>query len=372
MENYLFPFIALITSAIVTAAVMPYLLKTCYKYGLYDQPNGRKVHKHPIPRLGGIVFVPAMLTGVLIAIAIMHFNSIETPNTLHFSAFFLGSGALLIYAVGIIDDLIGCTAKLKFIVQTFIAVAFPVCGLYIDNLYGFCGIYQLPLWVSYPLTIFLTLLIINAINLIDGIDGLASTLSLIALVSYTVLFKQHNMLMFTLFAAGLSGALLAFLPFNLWGSTEKHRKTFMGDSGSLLLGIVLAYLTMKYAMDKSVSMPHRPDALLMAYTVVCLPCLDLSRVALCRLLRGQGITVPDKTHIHHKLMCAGFTPHSVLMILICIQSGFILFNIASFHYGLDTHWILLINILFYSALNIYLPTGELPKPSDKKEAEARK
>lgn len=355
MAVHLVPLFALFLSALSTAIIMPYLLNVCYRRGLFDLPNERKVHKHSIPRLGGMVFVPAMIISFFGTIALLHALGKDTPDTMNYSSLFMGGCAILIYFIGVIDDLVGCKAKTKFATQLATAVTFSLCGLRIDSLYGFLGIEQLPLLVSYMLTIFLTLLIINAINLIDGIDGLAAGISLVALATYAYLFSKLNVPTFVILIASLSGAILVFLPFNLWGAVEKRRKTFMGDSGSLLLGVVLSYFTMKYAMSNSTTLPLHSDGLLMAYSTVLVPCFDLCRVALCRLKRGQGIFHPDKTHLHHKFMAAGFSMHKTLVYIIALQLAYLAVNVILFRYHIDMVWIMLLDVITFTAINIYLP-----------------
>lgn len=355
MNELLFPLIAVILSAASTFLIMPRLLKVCYKRGLYDLPDNRKVHKHGIPRLGGIVFVPATLIGLFCTFGIMILMGTPSPDAFHFSSLVIGGGAILTYFVGAIDDLVGCSAKFKLAVQLCAAITFPLCGLRIDSLYGFMGIEELPLIVSYAITIILTILIINAVNLIDGIDGLAGSLSLIALIAYGILFNNLQVPAFALLSAALSGSIMAFLFFNLKGTPERRTKTFMGDSGSLLLGLVLSYFTMKYAMKHSETLNDRPDGLLMAYTILIVPCFDLCRVAICRLLHGHGIFDPDKTHIHHKFMAYGFTMFQTLTAIVTLQILLIATNIGLFYMHVSMEWIVAIDILVFTILNIFLP-----------------
>lgn len=355
MNTYLYIIISFTVASLVTMVFMPWLLRLCYKREIFDLPDKRKVHKNNVPRLGGIVFAPSALLGYLSAIATVSIKHPESFENMSYSTIFIGSGALLIYLIGIFDDILGCSAKLKFAIQFIAACSFPACGLYIDSLYGLLGVNEIPIWVSYPLTVFITLLIVNAVNLIDGIDGLAAGLSLIALTAYGWLFKNIETNSFAYLCAGFSGTLVTFLFFNLLGSTKRRTKTFMGDSGSLLLGILLAYLTMKYAMDGSYTLPHRPDGLLMAYSLLLVPCFDLCRVALCRLRRHRGIFDPDKTHLHHKIMGTGMSMRKTLCLILAMQVSFILLNWIMFQGSIKMEWIMLTDILLYTLIHILLP-----------------
>ena len=134
---------------------------------------------------------------------------------------------------GIVDDILGLSPLIKFIVQIIAACALPLSGLYINNMYGFFGIHEIPYYIGFPLTVLTIVFIDNAINLIDGIDGLAASLSIIALSGFLYMFIVQNVWSYSILIAGLIGVLVAFMYFNLFGSAENNRKIFMGDSGSL-------------------------------------------------------------------------------------------------------------------------------------------
>lgn len=347
----LYPLVSLAVSMFVTAAAMPLLLKVCRRKGLYDLPGERKVHHNNIPRLGGILFVPAMVAGVCVSLLCM-----ENLDTLTFKAesFILYSGFLLIYLIGVADDLYGMKAGVKFVIQFVASLFLPLCGVEINDLYGFLGIFTLPPLVSYPLTVFVTLLVVNSINLIDGIDGLAAGLSILALSAFTVLFFDLGVIGYTLISCGLLGSVIVFFYFNMFGRPERNTKTFMGDAGSLMLGYALAYLGMKYAMYRPELLPVRPFALFVSYTLLLLPTFDLIRVALGRLCRRVSIFHPDKTHIHHKLMEMGCSMHTTLWLLLALYVFFCLFNASLYLYELPMEWIVLADVLAFAAFHLYV------------------
>lgn len=347
--------LSFVVSALVAFCLLPWLLRLCHRHQLYDLPAERKVHKNGVPRLGGVVFIPAMLAGMAAAYGAIGLSTSDVPDTIHTSSVVIGLGGLLVYAIGIVDDLIGVSPYIKFFVQIVAAVVFPLCGLLFDSLYGFMGIYDVPLWLSYLLTVFLTLLITNAINLIDGIDGLASGFALMALATYGYVFYQVDAPLFVLCCASLCGALTTFIIFNLWGDAAKHTKTFMGDSGSLLLGIVLSYLTLKYAMHHAPTLPYRPDGLLVAYTTLLVPCFDVVRMVLCRIRRHQNIFEADKSHIHHKFIAAGLTMPQTLMVLLLMQAGFMALNFALFSVEVRMEIIVAVDVLIFTLINVMLP-----------------
>ncbi len=302
----------------VTFVLMPVLLRFCRKRGLFDMPNSRKVHQNHIPRLGGTLFVPAMLAGMF-AVGALSVCEGDNYFSLGFSSVLMFVALTMVYVIGLIDDVLGLDAKAKFAIQ-FVAAAFmPVCNLYINNLYGFCGIYELPVWVGYPLTMLIALTLINAINLIDGIDGLSSGLGVIALGVFSYLFIQLGSPVFAVFSLGLAGSLIAFMYYNLFGSAERFTKTFMGDTGSLVLGFSLTYLCIKYCMFNPCIFPSQGCPILVSFTLVAVPVFDLVRVAVSRLCQGKGMFTPDKTHIHHLCLSAGMTMRRALVCVLLLQ-----------------------------------------------------
>ena len=346
-KNYILPLVALITSLLFTCIAMPWLLKFCKRKGLYDRPDERKVHTNNIPRLGGSVFVPAMLVGMSTSLFLINQQSEGLP-LLKISTFLIFTGILIIYLIGLLDDLLGLPARFKFIVQFIAALFLPFCGLYINNMYGLFGLNELPMYIGYPITIFLNLLIVNSINLIDGIDGLASGISVIALIAYLLLFSILGVVSYTIFAAALIGAVVVFMYYNLFGDIKKGTKTFMGDTGSLILGYALAYLTIKYAMYNPHVLPYRPYALIIACTFLIIPIFDLIRVAFTRLLNKKSIFHPDKTHIHHLCMNAGLSMRMTLVIILTLQLLFVLVNYLLIMINLQSTLILLFDIVIFS------------------------
>ena len=149
--NYTYIILAFTISFLFSVVCTPLLTKICHTHGLYDQPNTRKVHKNAIPRLGGILFMPSLGVGVATTLLIIY-KDWNKDFELSLSTIVMLVGALLIYLIGFLDDLKGLKATHKFIIQTIAALFFPLCNLMINNLHGLLGIYEIPIWVSYPLT----------------------------------------------------------------------------------------------------------------------------------------------------------------------------------------------------------------------------
>ena len=326
MSNTTSPLIASFFSAIIFTAVgLPLILKACRHFKLYAYPNERKVHTIPVPRLGGLIFMPAAVVGLFVSSAIMVMQGGD-EYVFGVSTIAMTLGGLMIYVIGVIDDRIGMKASHKFVIQTVAAFILPLCNLVITDLNGIFGFNEIPFWLSYILTVLAILVIVNAINLIDGIDGLSSGLCLLILTAYTFMFDDAPPI--ASLNAALVGSLLVFWCFNVFGKVG-GLKIFMGDAGSLFLGYVCAYMSIKSLMRPIAPEDCGEKQMLISITLLLIPVLDVVRVALQRRFTGHGIFEPDKTHIHHILMNAGLSMHATLA---CILSLFLL--ICGINYAL--------------------------------------
>lgn len=308
---------AFLLSMLCGFAFIPLIIRFCLERKLYDMPNGRKVHKNPIPRLGGISFVPSMILASIIVLFVMNNNENSQLSISLWSLYFCIS-LFIIYFTGIIDDLIGLNATIKFMVEIIATVILPFSGLYINNLYGLFGIYTIPFWVGAPLTVLVMVFTCNAINLIDGIDGLSSSLTLIALAGFLVGFHKNDEFFYCLMIVSLMGVLIPYLRYNMFGSVEKKHKIFMGDSGSLSLGFILGFLAIKYCMYTP-KLAYNPNSIMWSWTLLCIPCFDVVRVFFFRIIHHHSPFQPDKNHIHHKLMACGLTQHQALIAIILLD-----------------------------------------------------
>lgn len=341
--------ITFLISLLLGALVTPWLIKLCIKMDWTDQPNHRKVHTLPIPRLGGLVFLPCTAISFILVTLVMNYrNNVDT--TIQFSTMCMVVGAMAIYLVGLIDDVQELKASTKFFIQLAAALIFPLCNLLINDLHGFLWLHELPFYISYPFTVYVILLITNAMNLIDGIDGLASGLSILILAAFTYLFAQGGVNNFVYISAATLGCVLAFFCFNMFGKVGK-KKIFMGDSGSLFLGYIISYLAIKYQMIGSMqTMTMDGSTLLASYTLVIIPTFDVIRVAATRKFNHLGVFTPDKTHIHHRLMAMGLTMRQTLWAILTLFCVMCALNYLLYQMSIPLTFIVLCDILLYSSI----------------------
>ena len=329
--------LASLSAAIVTAIGLPLIIRACRYFKLYDLPNERKIHHRPVPRLGGLIFMPAAVVGLAVASRVQALMG-ESEFVFGASTLAMSIGGLMIYMIGIIDDRVGMKASHKFVIQAIAALILPLCNLIITDLNGIFGLHQIMPLVGYVLTVILILTIVNAINLIDGIDGLSSGLCILILTAYTYLLRGNPAI--ASLDAAIVGSLVVFWCFNVFGKVG-GRKIFMGDAGSLFLGYVCAYMSIKSLMRPIAPVDCGEEQMLISITLLLIPVLDVMRVAVQRLLTGHGIFVPDKTHIHHILMNAGLSMHAAL---VCILTLFLL--ICGINYALwQCHFLMPVIVL---------------------------
>ena len=235
-------------SILLATVIIPRILFISYKKRLFDVPDSRKVHKTPIPRLGGLSFLPVILIALCSVTGIRYYTNHPVDmlwaSDLFIQYLFLIVGLTLLYLIGVADDLVGVGYRYKFVIQILAALLFPLSGLWINDLGGLLGLHEIPAYIGMPLTVFLTVYITNAINLIDGIDGLASGLSCIALGLLIIVCAIVGQWTHAFLAAATLGVVITFYYHNVF--SVSGRKLFMGDAGSLTLGYILSFLVLHF------------------------------------------------------------------------------------------------------------------------------
>ena len=358
MENLLVTIFGLIIAAAAGQLIIPNILLISMRKRLFDMPDQRKVHKHPVPRLGGVSFFPVILFVMCITTVLrLHIGTL--PN-IFFTAdiatemLCLIAGLTMLYLLGIADDLIGVRYRQKFVVQIASAALFPLAGLYIHDFYGLLFINELSPFIGIPLTMLLTVFITNAINLIDGIDGLSSGLCLVALTMLGLFFAYTQLWMYTLLSIACIGVLSTFFLYNVFGKAERGRKIFMGDTGSLTMGYILSFLIVKFCMTfDGYESSAGGSPLVIAFSILLVPCLDVCRVVLGRIRRKAHPFKPDKTHIHHKFLAMGFNARRSLIIIQFMSTSFIIITATLVYVGMNSTLIFALDIIVWIALNLW-------------------
>jgi UDP-GlcNAc:undecaprenyl-phosphate GlcNAc-1-phosphate transferase len=272
--------------------------------GLLDVPEARKVREVAVPRLGGFAIGAAFYLGMAIALVVARLIGRKLGlESGHLPAILVG--VALIAGIGLVDDLQGMRARVKLSAQVVVALVAYGLGLSIDTLDGPWGAVSLGIW-SLPLTVLWIVGVINALNLIDGLDGLASGVALTGIAAFFAIGLIHGSADPILpVLAAAAGGVLGFLRFNLPPST-----IMMGDAGSMLLGFLLAAVAISLTQAGRVGMqPWIP------LLVLALPLADTGRVIVRRLAAGHPVFLPDKRHVHHRLLALGLSQRRVTLVL---------------------------------------------------------
>ena len=298
----------------VSYFLIPKIRAKVLKLNLKDTPDIRSSHALPVPTFGGIVFY---ISYILILF------SAQSLDSNHVSITLIASISILFFT-GLLDDFKNLSPKIKFLCQIIgVAVLMFQPDFRILSFHGLMGIYEIPLYVSVGGSMFFLLGLINAFNLIDGIDGLTGITGVIVASFYS--YMLYNLGYFFYFSIGLAtiATLLAFLRFNF----SDKRKIFMGDTGSLVIGLVLGILTLKLlSVDDtaygSLSF-YRAQLPLFLTAVLFVPLLDTMRVMFLRLTRGVSMFKPDRNHLHHIIVDFGLSHRKASFFI-----GFVNFFVA--------------------------------------------
>lgn len=353
MQTSLFLLFGFLFAVSLGMVIIPRILVISHKKRLYDVPDARKVHTMPVPRLGGLSFFPVILMSMFLVIGFrLYFWDMDTSSlsfNMLYEYLFLFVGMTLLYLVGVCDDLVGVGYRYKFAVQIAAAFLLVLSGNWFDSFGGLFGIYSVPVWMGMPFTVFIVVYITNAINLIDGIDGLASGLCCIALSVLSVIFFLRGQYVYALLAICTLGILMPFWCYNVFGNANRGHKLFMGDAGSLTLGYVISFLIIHMSVTNEVSPTLSNPYMVIAFSTVLVPLLDVIRVVLHRLREHKNPFLPDKNHFHHKLLRTGM--RVVMVTILGIAVSFIGLN-AWLAWQMNITFLLGINLILWSSLHL--------------------
>lgn len=332
MNELLTIIIPAIIAFICTKWIHPYIFKISKSKNIVDNPNARKLQRVPIPVLGGFTVVFGMLTGIMGFSLLSSFDNIFTIFAM----------VVIILIIGFIDDTIALSAKVRFVIEIILILyLISVTGNQINHFHGVWGVQMIPNYVSIPLTIVSCVGIMNAINLIDGVDGYSSGYSIVACTLFGAMFYHLGNIHMATLSAIVIASLIPFFLHNVFG---KYSKMFIGDSGSLSLGIVFSVFVTELLSANNINVNIEPNLCLVpfALAVLCIPVFDTLRVMAVRIWRGKSPVSPDKTHLHHLFVELGFSHIGTTMSIISINIFVVLCWFVAYKCGLSASWQLFI------------------------------
>jgi UDP-GlcNAc:undecaprenyl-phosphate/decaprenyl-phosphate GlcNAc-1-phosphate transferase len=318
---------------LITFFAIPIIIQVAKDKKLFDEPDERKVHKAVIPTLGGIGIFAGFIIATLMGV----------PAGIASELQYFAAAATVIFFLGLKDDILILSASKKFIGQLIAAgIIIKFGGVQLHNMHGFLGIYEIPHIASIVLTIFTIIVITNSFNLIDGVDGLAGSLGVLTTLVFGTYFFIAGQLAYAVMAFALAGSIIAFLIYNF-----SPAKIFMGDTGSLLLGLINSILVIKF-----INIAGNPVASFgleaspaIGFAILMIPLFDTLRVFALRILDRRSPFSPDRTHVHHFLLDLGLNHRMVAFT--CVAANIVFIALAYFlrHLGTTT----LLGILLVSA-----------------------
>ncbi len=350
INSFIYYLFIVIFSALITSFAIPSILHVARSRHLYDDlGHFRKSHDHGIPRLGGVaIFVSFTITSLLFCM---------TDKSLPIN--YLLTSCIILFAMGLKDDLSGVNSSTKFLIQFIVCAILVVLGnIRLTNMYGVFGIYDLSYALSVCLSILIILMIVNAFNLIDGIDGLAATTGIAANGTFAGLFIYMHQYELAAVSLAMAGSILGFLRFNITPS-----KIFMGDTGSLLIGLITAVMALKFMEANKLEttqayMNYSVPAL--TFAILIGPVFDTIRVFVIRISNGVSPFTADRNHVHHRMLRLGFNHLQTTLILTGtnITTIAMVFLFKSYGNSLLIILIIVVSLLFNWTITFFLRSKE--------------
>jgi len=332
--------ISILFSFLVTYIAIPSIVRVSIVRSLMANPNGRTSHFNPTPNLGGV----AIFAGVIVSSVV--FTGITTAHELKY----IIAAMIIIFFVGLKDDLVPLVAYKKFLGQSIAILFILVPGdFHLSSLHGLFGVEDLSYPISLIITYILFLALINSFNLIDGIDGLASGIGILTSLFFGIVFLLDHHLAYSVMSFILASSLIAFFYFNVFSKTNK---IFLGDTGAMLIGLILAIFAIRFLNFESdalfLSQSQAAPAILLCVLIV--PIFDTARVFILRILRGKSPFEADRTHIHHRLLELSGTHLKATSIILLVNVIFI--ALALLLRNINTLLLILISLALASGLSI--------------------
>ena len=328
--------ILVVTAFVVVLAVYPLVLRFAIRHNIVDNPNARKLQRHPVPVMGGVVVFVGILASVLVGTFLIGVKESFIP--------LIAMTVMLV--LGTTDDIKGLGVGVRFFVEVvMVAALIWLTGFAIDDFHGFLGIHNVPPAVWWPLSIVAGVGIINATNLIDGVDGYSSGYGVMSCSLFATLFfvKGENHMAY--FALVIAAALIPFFMHNVFG---RKSKMFIGDGGTLMLGMALTTflfcaLSHKCAHSDLYAREINPVAFSLA--VLAIPVFDTLRVMGGRIRRHHSPFHPDKTHLHHLFIGLGFSHVGTAVTILTLNFIVVVVCWLAWSWGANSTWQVVISVV---------------------------
>ena len=357
--TFLLNLLSIILSFCIAIFAIPPILRVAKKRNLFDFIDERKIHSAAIPPFGGV----AIFLGFILS------TIITTHNQTFITFKYIVAAVILLFFAGLKDDLVNISVRKKFYLQGMAALLLIILGdIRLTYGHGFFGIYEINYFFSIILTLFIILSIINAFNFIDGIDGLAAGLGIVASLFFGIWFFRAGQNRFSVMSFALAGSLCGFFIYNVFGGKNK---LFMGDTGSLITGLIVSVLVIHFNelnINKSFAWSVNA-APTVSFSVVLVPLIDTLRVIIIRLSNRKSPFSPDINHIHHRLL--SLIPDHFSVTLILTSSATVLILISILFDQIFTNVTLQFLIMFFIGIALSLLPSHILRKKEHKHTDSK-
>ncbi len=356
---YLSMMVPLLLSVALAMYIIPRILMVSVKKDLNLPPRLSDKSKRTVPRLGGVSLFPIMVisVGAAIVACMMDLDGEQTlfvgqSESTFVQYMFAIAGLTTMYLLGVMDDLIGVSFLSKISIQFLASLLIPISGLYIDDLHGLLGIYELPAWLGVLGTMVTIWFISNAIPMLDDIDGLASGLAMLAFSVLGILAFIASQPFLLMICASMVGMLIPFFLRNVMGWRIGWRNIYLGDTGGLTIGYMLAFVVVALSRQGGSTLPE--GIIMVCFGTLLLPMFDVVRVAIMRTVNNRSVFDRDNNHIHHRLMMGGMSPGNVLITIILVTAFFVLLNVVGVWLEWNLSLLLIGNVTCWLMLQVVI------------------
>ena len=323
---YLSMMVPLLLAVALAMYIIPRILMVSVKKELNLPPRLSDKSKRTVPRLGGVSLFPVLVISENEATFVQYMFAI--------------AGLTTMYLLGVMDDLIGVSFLSKISIQFLASLLIPLSGLYINDLHGLLGIYELPAWLGIIGTMITIWFISNAIPMLDDIDGLASGLAMLAFSVLGILAFISSQPFLLMICAAMVGMLIPFFLRNVMGWRIGWRNIYLGDTGGLTIGYMLAFVVVALSLQGGKTLPE--GIIMVCFGTLLLPMFDVVRVAIMRTVNNRSVFDRDNNHIHHRLMMGGMSP-----VLLNVMGVWLKWNLSLLLIGNVTCWVMLQVVISY-------------------------
>lgn len=367
---YISLFVPLLLSVGLAMYIIPRILVVSTKKNLNLPPRHTDKGRRPVPRLGGVSLFPILVicVGVAVVSCLMqdwHVLLLEENDSTFVQYMFAIAGLTTMYLLGVMDDLIGVSLSWKLIIEFLAALLIPLSGLWLDQMHGLLGIYELPYMLGMPFTVLTVMFISNTIPMLDDVDGLASGMAMMAFSVLGVLAFIANQPFLLMICAAMVGMLLPFFFRNMMGWRIGWRNIYLGGTGGLTIGYMLSFVVIALSRQGGYTLPD--GVIMICFGTLLIPMFDVLRVAVMRTVNHVSVFTRDNNHIHHRLMMGGMGPVGVLVTIIAVTVFFILLNVVGVWMDWNLSILLVSNVALWLVLQVVISYYKNKNVSEEKQ-----